>query len=101
MNTEHCTNCTCIISNDTCCPDESYNGDGWCDACNNKENCAWDGGDCCEGKLVQEYCDPICECLDPNHGQTTTTATTEEVTTIKTTPPGTVSRGNRICHSLN
>ncbi|CAM9238309.1 unnamed protein product [Scytosiphon promiscuus] len=31
--------------------DECYAGqigDGWCDDYNNKEECAFDGGDCCE-----------------------------------------------------
>ena len=39
-------------------------GDGICHDWNNREECNWDGGDCC-GNVNTIYC-TICECIEPN-----------------------------------
>ncbi|EDV27615.1 uncharacterized protein TRIADDRAFT_53495 [Trichoplax adhaerens] len=59
------------------CLSEYYN-DGWCDLENNREECQYDGGDCCKSTsiegiveyMMEDYCssEPVpteCNCLDP------------------------------------
>ena len=61
-------------SNIHCCTSCHINwiGDSYCDPENNKEECDWDGGDCCGNLNYQKlfssnyYCSE-CECLDPNY----------------------------------
>ncbi|CAM9523721.1 unnamed protein product [Scytosiphon promiscuus] len=52
--------------------DECYAGqigDGWCDDYNNKEECAFDGGDCCDctctGGMDDDYSCRFFACIDP------------------------------------
>ena len=47
--------------------------DGYCDDINNNMECSYDGGDCCGPNANTQYCSD-CSCLDPNGGNTTTTA---------------------------
>ena len=44
------------------CPFENWKSDGQCDDINNKEVCGYDGGDCCGGDAVNQYCFD-CNCL--------------------------------------
>ncbi|KAK3088573.1 hypothetical protein FSP39_020751 [Pinctada imbricata] len=50
-----------------------YLSDGWCDAENNRQQCEWDGGDCCDSTSKDgvampfpETCKEECRCLDPS-----------------------------------
>ena len=44
------------------CRFEHWKSDGLCDDINNKEECEYDGGDCCGGHNVNQYC-LDCSCL--------------------------------------
>ena len=70
--------------NARCLPE--YYGDGWCDLENNREQCQYDGGDCCQSTsmensvfyMMDEYCSktpiPIeCQCLDPQASENKST----------------------------
>ena len=41
---------------------EDWISDGQCDDFNNKDNCSYDGGDCCGSSAVNKYCFN-CSCL--------------------------------------
>ena len=56
-------------------------GDGGCDDVTNKEECQWDGGDCCGDNVYTLYCE-VCACLDPGAGGSGTTT----ITTGPTSP---------------
>ena len=60
---KHCDDCTeCKISNFTCI--EAWIGDGFCDDVNNKAQCKFDFGDCCNNKNPDYdiYCYNCTEC---------------------------------------
>ena len=44
------------------CPFEHWKSDGLCDDVNNNKDCEYDGGDCCGGDNVNQYC-VNCKCL--------------------------------------
>ena len=46
------------------CGNPLMSGDGYCDDVNNKQECNFDGGDCCLDTVLEDYC-KICECLEP------------------------------------
>lgn len=48
------------------CENANWNGDGFCDDSNNKEECGWDDGDCC-GKDVDTTICYFCQCLEPEY----------------------------------
>ena len=50
-------------------------GDAYCDDGNNKEECFYDGGDCCGTHIHRDFCTE-CECLEE-----VAVSTTEETTT--------------------
>ena len=79
-----CTACQCLDPNATIsttqrppgpCALPQYFNDGHCDDNNNHKDCFWDGNDCCGTNVETTYCS-ACECLDPNHSNTSTTTTT-------------------------
>ena len=59
-------------------------GDGSCDDVTNKEECQWDGGDCCGDNVYTLYCE-VCACLDPGAGGSGTTTITTGPTSPTTT----------------
>ena len=65
-NENNIENCTHLYNerNQYSCSFE-YIGDEICDDENNKEECDWDGGDCCGSNVNIEYCN-FCECHEPN-----------------------------------
>ena len=44
------------------CPFNHWKSDGLCDDINNRKDCGYDGGDCCGGDVVNQYCFD-CSCL--------------------------------------
>ena len=46
-------------------------GDNSCDDINNNMECGYDGGDCCGTHVHTDFCQ-VCQCLDPNGGNSTT-----------------------------
>ena len=45
------------------CANPDWVGDGICDDENNKQDCNYDGGDCCGSSVNTDYCYE-CQCLD-------------------------------------
>ncbi len=65
----HCKECKCLdptYKPGKSCGSPKFKGDGHCDDDNNNAACAYDGGDCCGGSVVKDYCKE-CKCLDPNY----------------------------------
>ena len=56
INTDYCTNCTCIgnvIGNGV---PNALVGDGFCNDETNNANCSYDHGDCCLSNMNTDYC---------------------------------------------
>ena len=56
-----CEPSTITVASDypECEQDANWNGDGYCDALNNKAECLFDKGDCCiQSEASLGYCDP-------------------------------------------
>ena len=62
-NTEECTHLYHERIDNLC--NTYFIGNGYCNDETNKEECYWDGGDCCGNNVVTDYC-TVCECLEPN-----------------------------------
>ena len=77
-NYNYCKKCKCLDckfeeKSDECvknikgdCGYEKWKGDKNCDDENNVAGCDWDGGDCCGGENLYEYCKE-CKCKDCTH----------------------------------
>ena len=66
-NIEECTHLYNGRTENSC--ELEWVGDGYCDDKHNKEECGWDGGDCCDDESVDrgenaESCS-ACQCLEP------------------------------------
>ena len=55
-------------------------GDSYCDDENNKEECFYDGGDCCGTHVHQDFCTE-CQCLEEVESSTEETTTSHPITT--------------------
>ena len=66
---QYCIECQCVEFNITDCPTDLYYlvNDGVCQDISNIEECAWDGGDCCQLLPISLLNCYDCEChLDPD-----------------------------------
>ena len=57
------------------CPNDNWNGDGYCDDGNNIPECKYDLGDCCGKNVITQYCT---ECLCHESAINTTSPDTGE-----------------------
>ena len=64
-----------LFLNTVPCGSPQWFNDGHCDDDNNHQDCFWDGNDCCGNNVDTTYCS-VCECLNPNYTNLTTTTTT-------------------------
>ena len=54
---------TCVLNLDECPNNKNKHGDGFCDDDMNIAICDYDGGDCCQAKVVTYFCFK-CECIN-------------------------------------